>query len=303
MRFLFPTAFAPLVPRGPPDRAQTQEGAGRAEAADRAGILVAPGLKSLQPARQLIRDVNARRGSRMRSFLSWSLLLPLLACAAGGQGAGKIDRTVAKEPPYATKSPSYCLLLFGPQAKAKVWLVLDGDKLYVDRNGNGDLTEPGECFTRAPGDDFFRVPDLTIGVAGKKYSDLRVNWKPKGNTPGSKSHLHVMVRVNEHDQYGVAPANAGKPAKAPLLHFDGPLKLHVQIFQSEPLKRQEHFTRGKEHQLTVALVTKYPGVESVQVHAGKRVAADVNPVAEIEFPGKAPGAKPTAIKTQLKHRC
>jgi len=239
----------------------------------------------------------------MRRFLSWSLLLPLLACAAGGQGVGTIDRTVAKEPPYATKSPSYCLLLFGPQAKARVWLVLDGDKLYVDRNGNGDLTERGECFTRAPGDDLFRIPDLAVGDAKRKYSDLRVNWRPTGLTLNGELHLHVTVRVNEHDEYALAPARADKPAKAPLLHFDGPLKLHVQIFRSEPLKRQEHFTRGKEHELAVSLVTKYPGVESVQVHAGKRVAADVNPVVEVAFPGKAPGARPTAIKVQLRHRC
>jgi hypothetical protein len=55
----------------------------------------------------------------------------------------KIDRIVKKEPAYLAK-PKYCLLVFGPEAKERVWLVLDGDKLYVDRNGNGDLTEPGK---------------------------------------------------------------------------------------------------------------------------------------------------------------
>ena len=51
----------------------------------------------------------------------------------------KVDRTIAKEPAYKTK-PRYCLLVFGPEPKIRVWLVLDGDVLYVDRNGNGDLT-------------------------------------------------------------------------------------------------------------------------------------------------------------------
>src|SRR5215510_2344046 len=55
----------------------------------------------------------------------------------------KVDRTIAKEPAYKTK-PKYCLLVFGPKAKTRVWLVLDGDVLYVDRNGNGDLTDKGE---------------------------------------------------------------------------------------------------------------------------------------------------------------
>ena len=55
----------------------------------------------------------------------------------------KVDRAIAKEPAYRAK-PRYCLLLFGPEAKTRVWLVQDGDTLYMDRNGNGDLTEAGE---------------------------------------------------------------------------------------------------------------------------------------------------------------
>ena len=50
---------------------------------------------------------------------------------------------IRKEPAYHSK-PKYCLLAFGPEAKTRVWLVQDGDRLYVDRNGNGDLTEAGE---------------------------------------------------------------------------------------------------------------------------------------------------------------
>ena|SRR6266404_4468310 len=73
----------------------------------------------------------------------------LLICAACWNAAlaadlSKIDRTIRKEPTYQSKSPKYCLLVFGPDAAARVWLVLDGDVLYVDRKGNGDLTEDGE---------------------------------------------------------------------------------------------------------------------------------------------------------------
>jgi len=54
-----------------------------------------------------------------------------------------IDRSIAKEPAYKSK-PKYCLLVFGQEAKHRVWVVLDGDVVYIDRNGNGDLTEEGE---------------------------------------------------------------------------------------------------------------------------------------------------------------
>lgn len=56
----------------------------------------------------------------------------------------KIDRSLRKEPAYESKQPQYCLLVFGPEAKTRVWVVLDGDGLYLDRNGNGDLTDSGE---------------------------------------------------------------------------------------------------------------------------------------------------------------
>ena len=55
----------------------------------------------------------------------------------------QVERKIGREPAYASK-PQYCLTAFGPNAEARVWLVLDGDTLYVDRNANGDLTDDGE---------------------------------------------------------------------------------------------------------------------------------------------------------------
>src|SRR5262249_42695160 len=62
---------------------------------------------------------------------------------AGFPDLTKIDRTLVKEPKYTTE-PYYALLAIGPEAKPRVWLVVDGETLYVDRNGNGDLTEANE---------------------------------------------------------------------------------------------------------------------------------------------------------------
>ena len=75
-----------------------------------------------------------------------SLAVLWLACGHECVAAdlNKIDRTIAKEPVYQSKAPRYCLLVFGPEAKTRIWLVLDGDLVYVDRNGNGDLTDSGE---------------------------------------------------------------------------------------------------------------------------------------------------------------
>src|SRR5688572_9642256 len=81
------------------------------------------------------------------------VLLALAGLVAAGPGIAQaadltqIERTIRKEPAYSTMDTRFCLLVFGPKADYRVWLVLDGDTLFVDRNGNGDLTEKGESTT------------------------------------------------------------------------------------------------------------------------------------------------------------
>ena len=63
----------------------------------------------------------------------FSLALTVALLSLGDAGAAdltKVDRRIRKEPAYESK-PKYCLLVFGPEAKHRVWLVLDGDVLYV----------------------------------------------------------------------------------------------------------------------------------------------------------------------------
>jgi len=91
-------------------------------------------------------------------------MLPLAAAAAllvtplaRAEDLAKIEREIDKEPAYQTKSPKYCLLVFGLDAKSRAWLVQDGDTLYVDRNGNGDLTEAGKSVKIKQNTDSYRA--------------------------------------------------------------------------------------------------------------------------------------------------
>src|SRR5262245_2244587 len=83
---------------------------------------------------------------RTHSFLCALLLASGAAGTALGADLTRIDRTIQKQPAYQGK-PQYCLLVFGPEAKTRVWLVRDGEILYVDRNRNGDLTAKGNAVT------------------------------------------------------------------------------------------------------------------------------------------------------------
>src|SRR5262245_9490132 len=80
-------------------------------------------------------------------MLKQSLSFVLLALAAAAQAAdlSQIDRTIGREPEYKNHA-RYALFVFGPEAAGRVWLALDGDVLYVDRNANGDLTDEDERF-------------------------------------------------------------------------------------------------------------------------------------------------------------
>jgi hypothetical protein len=106
----------------------------------------------------------------------------LAGSAARAADLSKLERTIRKEPAYIGK-PQYCLLVFGPRATQRVWLVIDANNLYVDRNGNGDLTDAGKRVSlpkpQPSGHPLFetqqstKVGDITVG--GLTHTDLEVN--------------------------------------------------------------------------------------------------------------------------------
>jgi hypothetical protein len=71
-------------------------------------------------------------------------------------------------------------LVFGPEARERVWLVRAGDRLYVDKNGNGDLTEPGECVQMGrPSPRHFPTqsydsPEVEIVISGRNWGKLQL---------------------------------------------------------------------------------------------------------------------------------
>src|SRR5262245_35501430 len=113
----------------------------------------------------------------MRSICTGTLILAVLSSAYAADLAA-IERTISKEPAYKSK-PRYCLTVFGPDAKTRVWLVLDGDVLYADRNGDGDLTEPDKKIVATRneyGGREFRIGSVRDGPL--VHEDLTVTASP-----------------------------------------------------------------------------------------------------------------------------
>lgn len=159
---------------------------------------------------------------RLHSLIALMLLLGV-AHAAGAADLAKIERAVGKEPAYRGK-PKYGLLVFGPEAKTRVWVVIDGDRLYVDRNGNGDLTEAGECLHSSETHDWgpagvwqiFRADKLAADP--KTASDLYAEVKgafcffSSGNHYAGGQHQD-KIELADH------------PKDAPVVHFNGPMSM------------------------------------------------------------------------------
>lgn len=162
-------------------------------------------------------------------------LLAVFGGVAAGRAAdppelAKIDRRIAKQPGYTSKQPLYGLVVFGPAAATRTWMVLDRSKeggrydvLYFDRNGNGDLTDAGE--RHAIAGDAFALGSFTDPGSQATHTDLKVRLTDKPS-------LTVMVGLNwrgRHRMGGGYPADPDggymafgpTPADAPVLWADG----------------------------------------------------------------------------------
>jgi hypothetical protein len=202
----------------------------------------------------------------------------------------RIDRTPGKEPAYRSKAPQYCLLVFGPAARTRVWLVRDGEVLYVDRNGNGDLTEPGErCKgTTRPGVIAWSIGDIVEADGRARHTGLRVRLR--------RGSFLLALRTAEgiHQEVGneVGALRFSKRARdAPIIHFAGPLTV---LLGTPP-----RLVPGQEGEL-IALI----GTTGVGAGAAAYCHADAlgkcKLVGTVEFPNPTPSAAPIQVKCESK---
>jgi hypothetical protein len=223
----------------------------------------------------------------------------------------RIDRTIAQEPTYQSKSPRYGLLVFGPNADKRVWLVLDKDVPFVDANGNGDLTEPGERVkVQTPDTDPASFEEIAIlGQDGKAAEKLRFapyGWFDfkQGKDDGIGPSVTVSWEGRWYGAWGDGESRvvfAARPQDAPILHVGGPLEMG---FES---RYQHAFSRkGKGlYELAVGVGTRGLGKGAFThlTYWNDGIPPDARPTAELEFPNLEPGGPPVKVKLVLKERC
>jgi hypothetical protein len=262
--------------------------------------------------------------------------LALLACLIFSQSAwsadlNRIERSIAREPVYKTSTPEYCLLVFGPEAKTRVWLVRDGDTLYVDRNGNGDLTEPGEkvaadARNSTPADNVytFQVGDIRDGR--HLHKDLAVSMVKLADFADSdeavKAHVSkdpqargYMVAIEMEipgfegrgdggrviqqavfaDYHGLLKF-ARKASEAPIIHFGGPLQISLWYPQRLQMGRSVDVTLGVGTPGVGAGTMAYIFYDGV-------IPRNAYPKLEVTYPPAKPGDTPLKELYELRGRC
>ena len=207
-----------------------------------------------------------------------------------------LDRTIGKEPSYQNK-PGYSLLVFGPEARTRVWLVQDGEKIYVDRNANGDLTEPGEGIdpikVRA-GNSSYRDKKYAIGAITPldktaPHKDFEITAYAEDSGPWNYV-LKLKVNGKLQQFAGWKPIFKDSPQNAPVLHFGGPLF-------AQPIRVAKFSLKEKKPELHLRFATHGLGEFSSVSLGYEAIPEDVEPVALIEWPG----AKTETVK--LLSRC
>jgi hypothetical protein len=251
----------------------------------------------------------------------------------------KVNRTIAKEPAYVSKQPRYCLLVFGPQAATRVWLVIDGDFLYIDRNGNGDLTEPGErvrfsAFRAAGEGPIAEQREAEAGVIweGKlkherfvvQQQRVRKSYAAKepweealladvgktGDDLVYQLSVSLEIRPRPGDPIRIAgrvSQSAGTDGTGFLQFADRPEAAPVVHFRG-PLQMglfvpQRLPPAADEGKLEAFVGT--PGLGKgtfAAVNYDGLITAGASPVAEIEFPAASDGP-PLRARYTLPHRC
>jgi hypothetical protein len=241
----------------------------------------------------------------------------------------KIERKIGKEPIYRGK-PKYCLLVLGPEAKKRVWLVQDGDTLYVDRNGNGDLTEPGEKVAaqkrkRQDADPLFTFLAGELRQGGRRHLNLSLFVQElnggKFATPEARAVLqrdararqyNIQVEVERPGYQGLGTGGrlqqgagldtngllqfADRPQDAPIVHFDGTWTIH--LYQETTL------WLGRTNKLSLMFGTPGLGAGSFAYVGYEGVVPEnVSPRVEIAFPPRKPGGPPVIARYDLKERC
>jgi hypothetical protein len=242
----------------------------------------------------------------VRTFL-FALVVGIFAYCSPAQAVdyARIDRSFTKEPAYQSKSPQYALFLFGSEAKLRVWFVLDGLTVYVDRNGDGDLTAKDERFAK--------LEDCKNVTLAEPDGKTRYLISSIGSYKDEKlERQHVMVNVEitgpiAYKQYCDVEL-VGSAREARIAHFHGPLSIGPRTILWKVPPELALKTGENPTDLNAVIGTmdaRHGCWVVVCTHLDNKSAfpTGVVPVVDIQFPSRQAGGNPVKKRYALDKFC
>jgi hypothetical protein len=242
----------------------------------------------------------------------------------------KIDRTIVREPKYQSQ-PHYALLVFGPRAEHRAWLVIDGDSVaYVDRNGNGDLTDPADRVEL----DVEATSKIKVGGSGAYKA---MNVFPLGEVAKTKLIFKLWIRNTDFDAAKddfyrtrlreldekqwingsmMRVVEDGSQVQNPLLltvraedaqiaYFNGPSTFALKWLDHQRLEPWPKQTTFDVHIGTQGLLARNCDEQGFAFTrmATSEVPPSIQPVAKFEFRSASADGKPITRELPLDQRC
>lgn len=207
-----------------------------------------------------------------------------------------IDRSIMREPKYEG-TPKYCLLVVDRDFHSRVWMVEDGDRLFLDRNGNGDLTDDGGPMplrTDAVGILGYSADAITTseGVQHTKFNMCR--WKDGEDQNGYGLSLFLSgTRQVYAGWFGTFWAE--KREYAPVVHLGG-------VFTPEPLRAQRILIQPGARRFDIGFINSGSQKGAETWLGTESLPADLQPVLKIDWPTKD-GAPSIQTSHPLPQRC
>lgn len=234
-----------------------------------------------------------------------------------------------KEPAYQ-HTPLYALVAFGLNREQAVWMVLDGRTLYIDRNGNGDLTEadeklsmmsPDQATARVGNPGFYSHFDVTrtsLQLKGHEQETLELlQWmrddkfvpkteserqqKAEFEQRGNERFLFTRKKNDIESSYGLVFVRDKNDVQ--VLYLDGPLTFALKMREQTLLQRGP---AGSDLAFHIGTPGRSPSWSSHPTFSPlmvKEVPEPVHLLVEVEFPGMTTVAEPIVKQFTLKSRC
>ena len=208
---------------------------------------------------------------------------------------------VTQEPNYKNE-PGYCLFALGLETPTNIWIVADGEELYVDLNANGDLTDDGgplkvvEQQTLSSYRDADYEPIAIQAADGSDYGELRLGFYQTDSKP--VNHIVKLLVDQTVQRYaGWRPMFSESTESASTYRFEGK-------FTIRQLRGKELSLSDEELELHLAFVIQEGGKSAKTSLAISAIAEDSVPVATIEWPSSKGSDKlPITSEVNLVHRC